>query len=173
MRKFYFLILLILLFSVGCSKSSSSNITTYGYVNKDKYINPEFNFSMEVPENWTVNENIEKLNTTALKDMPTIIIGTISSKDDLSRIGVISLSHYTHAQDYANEQFEFEFGNEKLNAKSISKENINGKEFIIVNYNNSKKYITDSNDKILLFETLFSNESKGEIDSAIKSIKFN
>jgi hypothetical protein len=121
MKKLYLLIMLLSIFMItGCSSSNSSNSKLYGYVKGNTYINEEFDFSMNVHKNWSVNEGIEKLN-----------------------------------------------------AKSISKDNINGEDFIVVNYNNSKKYITDYNDTVLVFETMYSNNSHKIIDEAIKSIQFN
>lgn len=167
------MVLLSILFTTGCKSNIDKSI--YGYTEGNIYINTNFNFSIDFPKNWIVNKDIGKLNPNNFPDDTSTILATIVSSSieelteglDFSNIVIYSITDHNTLQSYANDLYEFDFGNENLNAKSISREIINKKDFIVVNYKNSKKYITTSNDIILVFDCMYSDKFKDEINSSI------
>ena len=49
---------------------------------------------------------------------------------------------------------------------------INGKDYIVLEYANANNYVTMWNDKVMVFNTIYSDTTIEEINKSIESIKF-
>lgn len=86
-------------------------------------------------------------------------------KEELSSIYISLLSKYTNIEEYAKEQFE------KQSLNMFNKK-INGKDYIVLEYANANNYVTMWNDKVMVFNTIYSDTTIEEINKSIESIKF-
>ena len=86
-------------------------------------------------------------------------------KEALSSIYISLLSKYTNIEEYAKEQFE------KQSLNMFNKK-INGKDYIVLEYANANNYVTMWNDKVMVFNTIYSDTTIEEINKSIESIKF-
>lgn len=184
MRKIILLLSMALLILVsGCNKAKDSK-SIYGYVQGDKYINKELGFSMDVPQGWIVNENFENLGEGTVEELGTKTVGGMvnmsmeealsdtGEKEDLSSIYITLIGEYSSMEDYATEQYT------DLNFKDMSNKKINGKDYIVIRYENSDRqekcdrYVTMCDDKVLVFSVISSDDTIEEVDKSIESIKF-
>lgn len=169
------IVLALSIMITGCSTQNEEN-SKFGYVKGNKYVNKELKLSMEIPKDWVVNENIEKLNKETTNELTTIARMTNMSlekaTEELSYIHIVLLEQYKDAETYANEQFEFEFSDKDKNCKAKDTKKINGKDYIILEYKDASRYVTMTGDKVILFTTSYSNDTKLDIDKSIESIEF-
>ena len=86
-------------------------------------------------------------------------------KEELSSIYISLLSKYTNIEEYAKEQFE-------KHSLNMFDKKINGKDYIVLEYANANNYVTMWNDKVMVFNTIYSDATIEEINKSIESIKF-
>ena len=169
MKKITIVMLSLLLVTItGCSKTSD---LIYGEYLGNKYINESYKFSMEIPESWEVNEDIKRVNETneILHDIEELIIALMypSTNDRSNGLTVVALNRDDGIEGYINEMSESNL------LKNVSNENINGKEFTVLQYENGFIHLTESSDRIIEFNSVYSNDiKKDEIKTAIESVKF-
>ena len=171
---------LICIFTSGCS-SLKDDDTIFGHMQGNTYINKELGFSMNVPQDWVVNENFknpgERTIEEILEKQDSLTIGGMvnmsmeealsdsQEKEDLSSIYISLLSKYTNIEEYVKEQFE------KQSLNMFDKK-INGKDYIVLEYANANNYVTMWNGKVMVFNTIYSDTTIEEINKSIESIKF-
>ncbi|MCI6667969.1 MAG: hypothetical protein MSH12_07440 [Romboutsia timonensis] len=171
---------LICIFTSGCSILKDED-TIFGYMQGNTYINKVLGFSMNVPQDWVVNENFknpgERTIEEILEKQDSLTIGGMvnmsmeealsdsQEKEELSSIYISLLGKYTNIEEYAKEQFE------KQSLNMFNKK-INGKDYIVLEYANANNYVTMWNDKVMVFNTIYSDTTIEEINKSIESIKF-
>lgn len=181
------LISLICIFTSGCS-SLKDDDTIFGHMQGNKYINKELGFSMNVPQDWVVNENfknpgegtieeiLEKQGSLTIGGMVNMsmeeALSDSQEKEEVSSIYISLLSKYTNIEEYAKEQFEKQSLNMNSNCKDMFDKKINGKDYIVLEYANANNYVTMWNDKVMVFNTIYSDATIEEINKSIESIKF-
>lgn len=169
MKKVMLIMLSLMVFTMtGCSSSGDSR---YGEYVGDKYINKEYKFSMEVPKSWEVNKDVEGVNGSekVSEDVEQLVIAIMypTGNDRSNAFTIFGINEVYGLEKYVSEIEESDLVQDTLY------ENINGKDFTVLKYENGFRYLTELEDRIIEFNTIYSdNVKKDEIKMAIKSIKF-
>lgn len=172
----------------GCNNDSES---WYGEVNNNKYINKKFDFEMDIPTGWEVNLNLEESNMVSsnsgkdIDDLEECIIGefydnnTKNKQIQISKTLIITEGLTIRAKKrneslevYASEVYNQNFGDDSVNPQKLYDKSIKNKKFKVIEYKNNICYITESENRIIIFDAIYSNESKDKILKSMNSIEF-
>lgn len=172
MKKLYLVVAIILMIvMVGCSNPNEK----FGKVEGNNYINKVYGFSIEIPTNFEVVEDVKKLNGSGeiAEDIEELIIFSGKEATDgqaQKALTILVLNKSQSASQYAKDFYEGKSEDKSINAKIMLNKYINGQEFVMLEYENGAIYYTDYEDKIIEFN--FANSSEEEIESVIHSISF-
>ncbi|MGL5694699.1 MAG: hypothetical protein ACRCXA_11520, partial [Peptostreptococcaceae bacterium] len=126
---------------------------------------------MKIPESWEVNKKIESVNGTEEipEDIGELIIAIMypSSTDRTNGFTILALNRDDGVEGYVSEMSKSDSLQDTFNEK------INGKEFAVLQYENGFIYVTESNDRIIEFNAVYSTDiKKDEMEMAIQSVEF-
>ncbi len=184
-NKILFLVFLVFIISmVGCKKSTDS---WYGKMDNIKYTNEKFGFSMETPKDWTAQEDIDEANidndgNTNLDNLDECCIFSMSAPSSNEAVKVNEKTLISEGlniravktkkslEGYTNDIYKTELEC-KIENKVYDKV-IGEKQVKVIENDYQIYYITESEDRTLVFYSCYANKSKDKVLKSFESLKF-